>query len=92
MQVTSDVSCEVLCSPNMYSAPYLESRLHFLADFSRTTQTIAFIFGPLLGHTKKISGFWFLRADKIDPDARIFIFIFKVQRSHHSLACRLGTG
>ena len=37
----------------------------------------------VLGHTKKTSGFWFLRADKIDPHARSFIFIFKGQRSHH---------
>ena len=43
-----------------------------------------------LGHTKKISGFWFLRVDKIDPHARIIIF--KGQRSHHCLACRLGMG
>ena len=29
--------------------PYLDGRVHFHADFSRSTQPNAFIFGPLLG-------------------------------------------
>ena len=43
--------------------------------------------------TQKVSGFWFLRADKIDPHARI-LFLFLKVKGHIivSHACRLGTG
>ena len=37
-----------------HSAPYLQSKLYFQVDFSRTTELIAFILGPLLGTVPRI--------------------------------------